>query len=58
MTRLVGSSDFGRLVEACATARGISVLRGICREEAAGVLADYARDGGRIYNGRVGASHA
>jgi tRNA(Arg) A34 adenosine deaminase TadA len=37
--------------------RGISVLRGICREEAAGVLADYARDGGRIYNGRVGASH-
>jgi tRNA(Arg) A34 adenosine deaminase TadA len=33
--------------------RGISVLRGICREEAAGVLADYVRAGGRIYNGRV-----
>ena len=34
--------------------RGISVLRGICREEAARVLADYARAGGPIYNGRAG----
>jgi tRNA(Arg) A34 adenosine deaminase TadA len=34
--------------------RGISVLRGICREEAALVLADYARGGGPIYNGRAG----
>jgi tRNA(Arg) A34 adenosine deaminase TadA len=34
--------------------RGISVLRGICREEAARVLADYASDGGPIYNGRAG----
>jgi tRNA(Arg) A34 adenosine deaminase TadA len=34
--------------------RGISVLRGICREEAARVLVDYARAGGPIYNGRAG----
>ena len=36
--------------------RGISVVRGICGEEAAGVLADYERNGGHIYNGRAGAS--
>ena len=35
--------------------RGISVLCGICREEAAEVLAGYAANGGRIYNGRTGA---
>jgi len=35
--------------------RGISVLRGICGEEAARVLADYGRNGGPIYNGRTGA---
>jgi tRNA(Arg) A34 adenosine deaminase TadA len=33
--------------------RGISVLRGVCREEAAGVLVDYARNGGAIYNGSI-----
>ncbi len=33
--------------------RAISVSRCICREEAAGVLADYARAGGLIYNGSV-----
>jgi tRNA(Arg) A34 adenosine deaminase TadA len=33
--------------------RGISVLRGICGEEAAGVLAHYARSGGPIYNGSI-----
>jgi tRNA(Arg) A34 adenosine deaminase TadA len=33
--------------------RGIAVHRGICKEEAAGVLADYARAGGRIYNGSI-----
>jgi tRNA(Arg) A34 adenosine deaminase TadA len=33
--------------------RGISVHRGICPEEAAGVLADYESAGGRIYNGSI-----
>jgi len=32
--------------------RGITVLRGICADEAAAVLTDYARRGGPIYNGR------
>ena len=33
-------------------ARGIDVVRDICRAEAAGVLEDYGRRGGPIYNGR------
>lgn len=33
--------------------RGIAMYRGILTDEAAGVLADYARDGGRIYNGTI-----
>lgn len=33
--------------------RGISVLRGICSEEAAEVLTDYARNGGPRYNSRA-----
>ena len=34
--------------------RGISVARDVLREEAARVLREYARGGGRIYNGRGG----
>jgi tRNA(Arg) A34 adenosine deaminase TadA len=33
-------------------ARGIAVVRDICREQAATVLRDYAQGGGVIYNGR------
>jgi tRNA(Arg) A34 adenosine deaminase TadA len=32
--------------------RGISVVRDVCREEAAAVLRDYAESGGMIYNAR------
>jgi tRNA(Arg) A34 adenosine deaminase TadA len=32
--------------------RGIAVRLGICADEAAGVLDDYGRNGGTIYNGR------
>jgi hypothetical protein len=34
--------------------RGIAVARDVLREEAAGVLREYARGGGPIYNGRGG----
>jgi tRNA(Arg) A34 adenosine deaminase TadA len=34
--------------------RGISVLRDVCREEAASVLRNYAEGGGEIYNARQG----
>jgi hypothetical protein len=34
--------------------RGISVVRDVCREEAAAVLKEYADDGGEIYNARQG----
>lgn len=34
------------------TARGIAVVRDVCRAEAAAVLRDYAAQGGPIYNGR------
>jgi len=34
--------------------RGISVVRGVCREEAAAVLREYAERGGDIYNARQG----
>jgi len=36
--------------------RGIAVRRDVLREEAAAVLADYARRGGILYNGRSAAS--
>jgi tRNA(Arg) A34 adenosine deaminase TadA len=39
-------------------ARGIQVTRGICREEAAAVLVEYARGGGLIYNGGRGTGEA
>ena len=35
--------------------RGISVIRDVCREEAAAVLRYYAENGGMIYNARQGA---
>ncbi len=38
--------------EAALTARGITVVRDVCREGAAAVLRDYAAQGGAIYNGR------
>jgi tRNA(Arg) A34 adenosine deaminase TadA len=34
--------------------RGISVVRDVCRDEAAAVLRDYAESGGEIYNARQG----
>jgi tRNA(Arg) A34 adenosine deaminase TadA len=34
--------------------RGISVVCGVCRDEAAAVLRDYAESGGMIYNARQG----
>ena len=34
--------------------RGISVVRDVCREEAAAVLREYAEGGGEIYNARQG----
>ena len=34
--------------------RGISVVRDVCRDEAAAVLKEYAEDGGEIYNARQG----
>jgi tRNA(Arg) A34 adenosine deaminase TadA len=34
--------------------RGIEVVRGVCREEAAAVLRQYAEQGGVIYNARRG----
>jgi hypothetical protein len=34
--------------------RGISVIRDVCREEAAEVLRYYAESGGEIYNARGG----
>ncbi len=34
--------------------RGISVVRDVCRDEAASVLRQYAEEGGVIYNGRRG----
>jgi tRNA(Arg) A34 adenosine deaminase TadA len=34
--------------------RGIEVMRGVCREEAAAVLRQYAERGGVIYNARSG----
>ena len=34
--------------------RGISVVRDVCREEAAAVLGEYAEGGGEIYNARQG----
>jgi tRNA(Arg) A34 adenosine deaminase TadA len=34
--------------------RGISVVRDVCRDEAAAVLSDYAESGGTIYNARQG----
>ena len=33
-------------------ARGIAVVRDVCRDAAVGVFAEYARRGGRIYNSR------
>ncbi len=39
--------------EAALAARGISVVRDVCRTEAAAVLRDYAAQGGPIYNGRA-----
>jgi tRNA(Arg) A34 adenosine deaminase TadA len=36
--------------------RGIHVTCGVCREEAAAVLLDYAKGGGLIYNGGEGAT--
>jgi len=41
--------------EAALAARGIRVVRDVCRAEAADVLRDYAARGGPIYNGRDGA---
>ena len=38
------------------TARGIAVVRDVCRQEAAAVLLDYARCGGPVYNARQGNS--
>jgi tRNA(Arg) A34 adenosine deaminase TadA len=38
--------------------RGIHVTCGVCRDEAAAVLLDYARGGGLIYNGGRGAVEA
>jgi CO/xanthine dehydrogenase FAD-binding subunit len=35
-------------------ARGIPVLRDVCREEAAAVLRNYAEGGGEICNARQG----
>jgi tRNA(Arg) A34 adenosine deaminase TadA len=35
-------------------ARGIDVMCGVCRDEAAAILLDYARGGGRLYNGGRG----
>ena len=32
--------------------RGIAVVRDVCRDDAAGVLTQYARDGGMLYNAR------
>ena len=34
--------------------RGITVARGVCRDEAASVLRQYAEKGGVIYNSRQG----
>jgi len=36
------------------TSRNISVIRDVCRRDAAAVLNDYARGGGIIYNARQG----
>jgi tRNA(Arg) A34 adenosine deaminase TadA len=36
------------------TQRGISVLRDVCRDEAADVLLSYAQEGGPVYNARQG----
>lgn len=38
--------------------RGISVVRDVCRDEAASVLGSYAQDGGLVYNARQGDTHS
>lgn len=40
--------------QAALAARGITVVRDVCRDEAAAVLRDYAAQGGPIYNGGGG----